>query len=280
MPWFLRPKKSIKNLELKRKSLPDGLWSRCDGCYETVFNKVLRENFMVCPSCEHHLTLSAWQRVSLLMDKDSFEEHDSDLESVDLLGFKGVKSYKDKLRDEQKKTGLKDAILTGIGKIDGREVSFCVTDARFIMGSMGVVVGEKIARAVDRSIERKVPLIIVSGSGGGARMYEGINSLMQLAKTSAAISKLNQAGQLYISVLTNPTMAGIMASFASLGDITIAEPKALIGFTGPRVIEQTIKQKLPEGFQSSEFLLEHGFLDEVVARGQMKDYLSKVISLF
>ncbi len=279
MAWFLRPKKK-NNIEAKKKALPDGLWLRCEGCDEVVFNKGLQENHMVCFACDHHFIFPAWERIFLLIDQDTFEEYDADLTSVDTLQFKAVKSYKEKLEADQKKTGLKDAIVTGIGQIDGVDVSLCVTDARFIMGSMGVVVGEKIARAVERSIERKIPLIIVSGSGGGARMYEGINSLMQLAKTSVAIAKLNQAGQLYVSILTNPTMAGIMASFASLGDITIAEPKALIGFTGPRVIEQTLKQKLPEGFQSSEFLLEHGFLDEIVRRHEMKAYLSRAIRLF
>ena len=279
MSWFLRPKRK-KNIDAQRKALPDGVWSQCEGCGEAIFNKGLQENNLVCPSCDHHFMLPAWERIRLLTDDNTFEEYDADLEAVDSLSFKAVKSYQEKLEEDRKKTGLKDAVVTGIGLINGFEACLCVTDPRFIMGSMGVVVGEKIARAVDRSIERKLPLIIVSGSGGGARMYEGIQSLMQLAKTSASIAKINEAGQLYISVLTHPTMAGIMASFASLGNITIAEPKALIGFTGPRVIEQTIKQKLPEGFQRSEFLLEHGFLDEIVHRRDMKDYLSRVISVF
>lgn len=280
MAWFLRPKKDRNQLKAKKKAMPDGLWTKCDGCDEVVFNQGLQENDMVCPSCDHHFTLPAWERIRTLVDDGTFEEFDADLVSVDTLKFKGVKTYQAKLEDDQKKTGLKDAIITGIGQMEGLNVSLCVTDPRFIMGSMGVVVGEKIARAAERSIERKMPLIIVSGSGGGARMYEGINALMQLAKTSAAIAKMNEAGQLYISVLTNPTMAGIMASFASLGDLTYAEPKALIGFTGPRVIEQTIKQKLPEGFQSSEFLLEHGFLDEIVHRHSLKETLARAVRLF
>lgn len=279
MAWFLRPKKS-KNSLSKKRSMPDGLWTKCPSCEDIIFNKGLVENNMVCPVCDHHFVIPAKDRLSALVDEGSFEEFDADMLSVDVLKFKGTKTYSQKLEEDRKKTGLRDAVISGIGEIDGIKTSLCVTDANFIMGSMGVVVGEKIARAVERSIEQRLPLIIVSGSGGGARMYEGINALMQLAKTSAAIAKHKDAGLLYISVLTNPTMAGIMASFASLGDITIAEPKALIGFTGPRVIEQTIKQKLPEGFQRAEFLLEHGFLDEIVHRNEMKSYLSRVLNLF
>ncbi|MBU0650517.1 acetyl-CoA carboxylase, carboxyltransferase subunit beta [bacterium] len=279
MAWFKRPK-DRDVLRARRKSLPDGLWLKCKECGEILFKKRLIENKLVCLKCGYHFTMGAWERIELLVDKGTFKEYDKNLESVDALAFKGSKSYKDKLASDRKKTGLKDAIISGIGLIEDLEVSLCVTDSNFIMGSMGVVVGEKIARAAERAIKKKIPLIIVSGSGGGARMYEGIYSLMQMAKTSAAIAKMNEAGQLYISVLTNPTMAGIMASFASLGDVMVAEPNALIGFTGPRVIEQTIRQQLPEGFQTSEFLLKHGFLDMIVARKNMKSELARIIKTF
>jgi acetyl-CoA carboxylase carboxyl transferase subunit beta len=279
MSWFLRPTKKDK-ISFKKKVLPDGLWNKCKECGELIYNKSLKDNNLVCTKCDYHFTLTAWDRINLLIDKKSFEEYDKNLESFDILEFKGPKTYPQKLKEDQKKTGLKDAIISGIGKINDIEVSLCVTDSRFIMGSMGCVLGEKITRAAERSIEKKIPLIIVSGSGGGARMYEGINSLMQMAKTSAAIAKLNKAGILYLSILTDPTMAGIMASFASLGDLILAEPRALIGFTGPRVIEQTIKQKLPEGFQRSEFLLEHGFLDGIIHRNNMKEELTKILKTF
>jgi len=202
---------------------------------------------------------------------------DQSMESSDPLGFVGPKGYKQKLKSDQQATGLKDAAVTGTAKLNDIDIALGVTDSRFIMGSMGSVVGEKLTRLIEYSTKNKIPLIIVSGSGGGARMYEGLFSLMQMAKTSAALSKLNEKGGLFISVLTNPTMAGILASFASLGDIIIAEPKSLIGFTGPRVIEQTIRQKLPAGFQKSEFLLEHGLIDYIVARKNLKDNLSSLI---
>ena len=212
----------------------------------------------------------------MLVDK-TFNELDKEMTSADPLEFKGPKTYKDKIKADQDATGMKEAVIYGTGKINGANVVLVVTDSRFIMGSMGSVVGEKITRAIELAIEKKYPLIIVSGSGGGARMYEGMISFMHMAKTSAAISKLHKNGNLFISVLTHPTMAGVMASFASLGDIIMAEPKALIGFTGPRVIEQTIKQKLPEGFQRSEFLLEHGLIDMIVSRLQMKERISKLL---
>jgi acetyl-CoA carboxylase carboxyl transferase subunit beta len=211
------------------------------------------------------------------LDEDSFAEIDTGMHSVDVLKFKGVKSYLDKIREDSIATALSEAAVTGKGTLDSKKIVFGVTDSRFIMGSMGSVVGEKLTRAIELATKEKLPLIIVSGSGGGARMYEGILSLMQMAKTSAALARHNDAGLLYISVLTNPTMAGVMASFASLGDIVIAEPKALIGFTGPRVIEQTIHRKLPEGFQRSEFMLEHGMIDMVVHRKQLRDTLNKLL---
>jgi len=273
--FFGKPKKVIQ--QAKKKDIPDGLWTKCEGCGEIIFNKTLEENLMVCPKCNYHFILGVKGRISISLDPNTFQELDKDLTSVDPLDFQGPKTYKEKLKLDTEATGLKEAAVYGRGKINGREVIFTVTDSRFIMGSMGSVVGEKITRATELAQQEKVPLVIVSGSGGGARMYEGMLSLMQMAKTSAALARLNEAGGFFISVLTNPTMAGVLASFASLGDVIIAEPKSLIGFTGPRVIEQTIRQKLPEGFQTSEFLLEHGLIDMIVNRKNMKDTLSKLI---
>jgi acetyl-CoA carboxylase carboxyl transferase subunit beta len=258
----------------KKSKIPDGLWTKCTGCGDIIFNKSLEENLMVCPKCNYHFILSIPKRIDIMLDKDSFKELDSDLSSVDPLDFQGPKTYKEKLRQDSELTGLKEAAVYGTGKINGKDLVLAVTDSRFIMGSMGSVVGEKITRAIELAEKEKIPVIVVSGSGGGARMYEGMFSLMQMVKTSAALSMLNKAGGFFISVLTNPTMAGVLASFASLGDIIIAEPKSLIGFTGPRVIEQTIRQKLPEGFQKSEFLLEHGFVDMIVSRKDMKNTIS------
>ncbi len=280
MPIFRKPKYTIlnlKRLKQKKKDIPDGLWTKCDGCGEIIYNKALEENFKVCPKCNHHFVIGAQERVRMLADKGSFNELDKEMTSVDPLEFKGPKTYKDKLKANQNATGMKEAVIYGTGKINGINVILAVTDSRFIMGSMGSVVGEKITRAAELATDRDYPLIIVSGSGGGARMHEGMFSLMQMAKTSAAISRLHKSGNLFISVLTHPTMAGVMASFASLGDVIMAEPKALIGFTGPRVIEQTIRQKLPEGFQRSEFLLEHGLIDMIVDRLQMKETISKLL---
>ena len=261
----------------KKSKMPDGLWIKCEGCGEIVFNKALEENLMVCSKCNYHFVLSIPKRIEVTLDRDSFVEIDSELASVDPLNFQGPKTYKDKLKQDSELTGLKEAAVYGKGKIDGKDIVIAVTDSRFIMGSMGSVVGEKITRAIELAEKEKIPVIVISGSGGGARMYEGMFSLMQMIKTSAALSRLNESGGFFISILTNPTMAGVLASFASLGDIIIAEPKALIGFTGPRVIEQTIRQKLPEGFQKSEFLLEHGFVDMIVGRKDMKSTLSLLI---
>ena len=235
---------------------------------------------MVCPRCSYHFILSAQERINILLDPDSFVEYETGLTTVDILDFKGVKTYKQKLKEDQEKTGLTEACVVGRAKLDNREVAFGVTDARFIMGSMGSVVGEKITRLIEMAIDNKLPLIIVSGSGGGARMYEGMFSLMQMAKTSTALNKYNQAKLPFMSILTNPTMAGVMASFASLGDVIIAEPGALVGFTGPRIIEQTIRQRLPEGFQTSEFLLQHGLIDMVVDRRNLKQTLNYLLSFF
>ena len=250
-------KKTYTLIKVKKKDIPEGLWTKCGECQTPTYNKVLQDNFKVCPNCQYHFNLTAPERVSLLMDDNSFQEMDADILSTDPLNFKGPKTYKEKIESDQLLTGLQDAVITGVGTLDGKKIALAVTDSRFIMGSMGSVVGERITRLVEYATKNRLPVLIVSGSGGGARMYEGVFSLMQMAKTCAALARHHDAGLLYISMLTNPTMAGIMASFAGIGDIIIAEPKALIGFTGPRVIEQTIRQKLPEGFQRSEFLLIH-----------------------
>ncbi len=281
MPLFhKKPKYTIVKVAKRRGDIPSDLWTRCEECKELIYNKKLDENMRVCPKCNFHFTLDANERVKAILDEGSFKETDPDMVSLDPISFEGPKTYKDKLKKDQELTGLKDAVITGEGAINGRKVVLGVTDSRFIMGSMGSVVGEKLTRAIERSTETKYPLIIISGSGGGARMYEGLYSLMQMAKTSAALSRHNKAGCLFLSILTNPTMAGIMASFASLGDLIIAEPKALIGFTGPRVIEQTIRQKLPPGFQKSEFLLEHGLIDMIVHRKNMKETLLRILTYF
>ena len=273
---FGKPKYTIVKVA-KKKDIPEGLWTKCEECGEIIYNKALEENMKVCPKCNYHFVLTAQERITMLLDAGSFEERDSGLRSMDPLQFKGPRTYEEKLKQDEADTGLSDACISGRGMIEGKRVIFVVTDSRFIMGSMGSVVGEKIARATELATNLRLPLVIVSGSGGGARMYEGLFSLMQMAKTSAAIAKLHEAGVPYISVLTNPTMAGVMASFASLGDIIMAEPKALIGFTGPRVIEQTIRQKLPPGFQRSEFLLEHGLLDMIIHRKNLKSGIAQVI---
>jgi acetyl-CoA carboxylase carboxyl transferase subunit beta len=262
---------------LKKKSIPAGLWTKCPSCQHVMFNKSLKENLSVCDKCEYHFIVGANERIYQLLDADSFREIDADLISLDPLEFKAVKSYKDKLRYDQKKTGLKEACITGEGRIGGYSVAFGVTDSRFIMGSMGSVVGEKITRLIEYAVEKKLPVVIVSGSGGGARMYEGAISLMQMAKTSAALAKLKKTAMPFLSILTNPTMGGVMASFSSLGDVILAEPRALLGFAGPRVIEQTIRQKLPDDFQSSEFLLEHGFVDMVIHRKDLKERLRLIL---
>ena len=278
MAIFGKPKFTI--VRVKKREIPDGLWTKCEECGQPIYNKTLEENFNVCPKCNYHFTLGARERLRLLIDEGTFSEYDMDMKTVDPLEFKGQKSYKDKLKADQEGTGLTEAAVTGEGDINGKRIVLGITDSRFIMGSMGSVVGEKIARAVESSIDKRVPLIIVSGSGGGARMYEGMLSLMQMAKTSSSLARHHREGLLYISVLTNPTMAGVMASFAGLGDVIIAEPKALIGFTGPRVIEQTIRQKLPDGFQRSEFLLEHGLIDMIVHRKNLKVTLSQLLDYF
>ncbi|MBI4335917.1 MAG: acetyl-CoA carboxylase carboxyltransferase subunit beta [Candidatus Omnitrophica bacterium] len=277
MAIFGKPKYTVVKVARKRE-MPSGLWIKCEDCGEIIFNKQLEENLKVCPKCNYHFTLGGQERLKAILDEGSFFEYDANLISEDPLGFVGIKTYKDKIREDQLVTGLKEAALTGEGAIGGRKTGFGVTDSRFIMGSMGSVVGEKLTRLFEKATKEELPVIVVSGSGGGARMYEGLLSLMQMAKTSAAVARHKEAGNLFISVLTNPTMAGVMASFASLGQIIVAEPKALIGFTGPRVIEQTIHQKLPKGFQRSEFLLYNGRIDMVVHRKNLKDTLSQLLS--
>ena len=261
----------------KKKDMPDGLWTRCDGCKGMVYKKTVEERMYVCPECNYHLRVFSRDRLKLLLDENSFEEMWDNMVPCDPLNFKDRITYPERVAAEQQKTGLKEAAIVGKGKINGKEVMIGITDSSFIMGSMGSVVGEKIARVAEKARELRLPLIIISGSGGGARMQEGVFSLMQMAKTSAAIARFQEAGGLYISILTDPSLGGVMASFASLADIMIAEPKALIGFAGPRVIQETIKCALPKGFQTSEFLLEHGFLDMIVHRQDMKKELSRLI---
>jgi len=261
----------------EKRGVPSGLWLRCDDCGAMVFRKEAQRIMNVCPECGHHMYLSAWDRINSVLDDGTFDQWDANLAPLDPLKFQDKRRYQDRLIAEQQRTGLRDAVLTGSGMIRARRVAFGVTDSAFIMGSMGSVVGERLARLIERAIEQKLPLIIVSGSGGGARMHEGIYSLMQMAKVSAALARYDAAGGLFISVLTNPTMGGVAASFASLGDITFAEPKALIGFAGPRTIKATICIELPEGFQTSEFLLEHGYIDRIVRRAELKSEIARVI---
>lgn len=271
--------KKYSSIKVKRREIPNGLWTKCSNCLQLIYTKVITENMKVCPKCDFHFTLTAWERIEQLVDQDSFKEMDENLVSVDFLEFKGKSSYKDKLKSDQEKTKLKSAAISGTCSIGGNSAVLVATDSRFIMGSMGSVVGEKITRAMEFAIEKHLPVIVVSGSGGGARMYEGCLSLMQMAKTSSAVAKLNKAGLLFISVLTNPTMAGIFASFASIGDILIAEPGALIGFTGPRVIMQTIKQELPAGFQRPDFLIDHGLIDKIVHRKNLRNTIVSVLEM-
>ena len=265
-------------VNVKKRNIPEGIWSKCPECKAPTYVKTIQDNMNVCSHCGYHFSLSAKERLDLLVDKGTFKELDQGVVSADPLLFEGPKTYKEKLRQDRAKTKMEDAIITGYGKISGEVVYLGITDSRFIMGSMGSVVGERIVRMIEAAIEAKKPVVIISGSGGGARMYEGLFSLMQMAKTCAALRKLHDEGLLYISILTTPTMGGVMASFAGVGDVILAEPKALIGFAGPRVIEQTIRQKLPEGFQRSEFLLAHGLIDKIVERHEMKKTIADIIS--
>lgn len=274
MSWFKRQENRIESAGEKTVRT-EGLWIKCESCDQVIWKADLEANLHVCPKCGHHFRISARTRIDLLLEP-GYELVDTELKSTDPLHFSDLKSYKSRLKKAQKDTGLNDAIVNALGKLGPHEVVLSVMEYAFIGGSMGAVVGETIARAVDRAYETRKPLIIVAASGG-ARMMEGIVSLMQLAKISAALGRLDNEKIPYISIMTDPTTGGVTASFAMLGDLNIAEPKALIGFAGPRVIEQTIRQKLPEGFQRSEFLLEHGFLDAVVNRKEMKDYLIRAL---
>jgi acetyl-CoA carboxylase carboxyl transferase subunit beta len=279
MSWFKREKKSIDQATPpeERRVRTEGLWVKCESCRAIVFRKDLEENLLVCPKCQFHFKMNSKQRLALLLD-GRWTEHDAGMVSSDPLKFVDTKAYAKRIKDAQKKLGMNDAIITAEGQLNGRPVICCAMEFGFIGGSMGAVVGEKVTRAIEMAIATRQPLIVVSCSGG-ARMMEGTISLMQLAKVSAALARLDEAKLPYISVLTDPTTGGVTASFAMLGDLNIGEPGALIGFAGPRVIEQTIRQKLPEGFQRSEFLLEHGFLDAVVQRKDLKPFIANVLDL-
>lgn len=277
MAWF--KKKTEEKPKEKKKGIPKGLWVKCNGCEEIIYGKELELNNRVCPLCQYHFKLTVHERINLIIDEQTFIEYDKNIKSDDPLSFKDLKRYEDRLKNARGETGLEDALVSGEGKINGQDVVICVLTFDFMGGSMASVVGEKIFRAVDRAIKKRFPVIIVSASGG-ARMQEGILSLMQMAKTTAALAKLGNEKLPYISVLTDPTTGGVTASFASIGDVIISEPKALIGFTGARVIEQTIGQKLPEGFQRAEFLLDHGMIDMVVERKDMKKTLAQILDFF
>ncbi len=273
MSWF-RKKDTAKQSDTneERTVRTEGLFIKCPGCEQMLFKRDIEENLNVCPKCDYHMRIKAIERLRMNFDGASWTEFDADLISTDPLRFVDTKGYKDRLESMRKSTGLLDALITGEGKVGGHPVTICSMELSFVGGSLGAVVGEKITRAIERAVESKSALIIFSASGG-ARMQEGVISLMQMAKISAALARLDEAGMPFISVLTDPTTGGVTASFAMLGDLNIAEPGALIGFAGPRVIEQTIRQKLPEGFQRAEFLLTHGMLDQVVPRKDMKDFL-------
>ncbi len=278
MAWFRREKQDLTPTDSPHLRT-EGLWTKCDGCRQIIWKKDLEENWNICTKCGHHFRIDARTRLRLLLDNGKYEIHDASLETTDPLGFEDLKTYKARTAAAQRATGLKDAIITGEGKLDGRPMLVCAMEYGFIGGSMGGVVGEVITRAVERAASKRIPLVVVSASGG-ARMMEGTVSLIQMAKVSAALSRLQLAGIPFISLLTDPTTGGVTASYAMLGDLNIAEPGALIGFAGPRVIEQTIRQKLPPGFQRSEFLLEHGMLDAIVPRLELKQYLSHTFRFF
>ena len=279
MAWFKRDKKSIDQPTPpeERRVRTEGLWVKCESCRTIVFRKDLEANLLLCPKCQFHFKMTAKQRLEMLLD-GRWTEHDARMTSTDPLRFVDTKPYSTRLREARKKLGICDAIVTAEGQLNGRPIVCCAMEFNFIGGSMGAVVGEKVTRGIELSLETRQPLVVISCSGG-ARMMEGTISLMQLAKVSAALAKLDEAKVPYISVLTDPTTGGVTASFAMLGDLNIAEPGALIGFAGPRVIEQTIRQKLPDGFQRSEFLLEHGFLDAVVPRKELKTFIANSLDL-
>jgi acetyl-CoA carboxylase carboxyl transferase subunit beta len=268
---------SSNSISSTKRGVPEGLWIKCPGCGDSIYRKEIERNLNVCPKCQYHMYVSARDRIAQVLDEGTFEVCDEHVMPTDPLTFSDKKKYSERLVAEQIRTGLTDAALCGTGMIRARRVAIAVTDSAFIMGSMGSVVGERLTRLIERATELSLPLIIVSGSGGGARMHEGILSLMQMAKVSAALARYHSNGGLYISVLTNPTMGGVAASFASLGDLVFAEPKALIGFAGPRTIKATLKIELPEGFQTSEFLLEHGYIDRIVDRWRLKTEIAAAI---
>jgi acetyl-CoA carboxylase carboxyl transferase subunit beta len=278
MAWFKKEKVPLAQSAGRKVKVPEGLWTKCQSCGEVILTKDIEKNLNVCPKCSHHYRISAQKRIELLLDAGSVVEHDQGMVSVDFLQFKDSKSYQERINAAVAKGGSKDAIICCSGTIEGTPVQMAVFDFSFMGGSMGSVVGEKITRAIERAIELRMPVIVVSASGG-ARMQESILSLMQMAKTSVALAKLREIGLPFISVLTDPTTGGVTASFAMLGDINIAEPKALIGFAGPRVIEQTIRQKLPEGFQRAEYLLDHGMVDIIIERKDMRPTISKILKM-
>ena len=277
MTWFRRQKLTLEPSKEKRVQT-EGLWVKCDGCKQILWKKDLEANLHCCPKCNHHFKIGARARLQMFFDNGDYLEHDANVASTDPLEFRDTKTYRDRLRQAERRTGLKDALISGEGQLEGKPAIICAMEFQFVGGSMGAVVGEKVTRAIDRCIAKKLPLVIVSCSGG-ARMMEGAISLMQMCKISAALARLDEARKPYISVLTDPTTGGVTASFAMLGDLNIAEPGALIGFAGPRVIEQTIRQKLPEGFQRAEFLLAHGMLDAIVPRKELKGYIARAFDL-
>jgi len=277
MAWFKKRETPI-TASAAKKEIPEGVWIKCDGCGAAIFSRELEAHLKVCPKCHYHFRMNSLERIAMLADVGSFEELDANLEPADALGFVDSKPYPVRIKENQKKTGLKEVALAGRMRMSERPVVTVIMDFGFIGGSMGSVMGEKFTRAATVALFDRRPLISIASSGG-ARMQEGILSLMQMAKTSAVLGRLHEAGVLYLSVLTNPTTAGVMASYASLGDLVIAEPGALVGFAGPRVIEQTIRQKLPKGFQTSEFVLQHGFIDRIVPRKQLKSTLVSFIDL-
>ncbi|MEC4686078.1 MAG: acetyl-CoA carboxylase, carboxyltransferase subunit beta [Nitrospirota bacterium] len=275
MAWFKRTKEHKADRKVK---IPEGLWVKCDNCKEIIYRKEVERNLKVCPKCNYHFRISAMERLKLLIDSGSFQEMDPDLASSDPLRFKDTIPYSERLVENRKKSGLSDAIISGEMQIKGTPVAIAIMDFSFMGGSMGSVVGEKVTRTAELALAKQIPLIVVSASGG-ARMQEGMFSLMQMAKVSAAIGRLKDRGVPYISVLTDPTFGGVSASFAMLGDIIIAEPRSLIGFAGPRVIEQTIKQQLPPDFQRAEFLLDHGLIDMIVSRKDLRETISRILKL-
>lgn len=278
MNWFEKILPSIKQAADRKKSIPEGLWTKCPKCESTLYRAEVTRNQEVCPKCDHHMRLGGRKRLEMFVDEGSFVETSADISPVDRLKFKDLKKYKDRIAASQRATGEKDSFITGSGTINDLPVMVAAFEFGFMGGSMGSVVGEKFVRAVDQAIENQTPFICFSASGG-ARMQEALFSLMQMAKTSAALGRLRDQGLPFISVLTDPTMGGVSASFAMLGDLNVAEPKALIGFAGPRVIEQTVREKLPEGFQRSEFLLEHGAIDRIIHRHELRDELADICKM-